>query len=37
VNLKATRIAKEETATVDAIISFNSKGCLGCHAVDSLD
>ncbi|TDL72275.1 cytochrome C [Rhodococcus qingshengii] len=28
--------AKEETATVDANNILNSKGCLGCHAVDSL-
>jgi cytochrome c551/c552 len=29
-------VAKEETATVDANNILNSKGCLGCHAVDSL-
>ncbi|MEH6991621.1 cytochrome C [Neobacillus drentensis] len=28
--------AKEETTTVDANNILNSKGCLGCHAVDSL-
>lgn len=28
--------AKEEPATVDANNILNSKGCLGCHAVDSL-
>lgn len=28
--------AKEETATVDANNILNSKGCLGCHAVDKL-
>jgi cytochrome c551/c552 len=27
---------KEETASVDADNILNSKGCLGCHAVDSL-
>jgi cytochrome c551/c552 len=27
---------KEETATVDANNILNSKGCLGCHAVDKL-
>jgi cytochrome c551/c552 len=27
---------KEETTTVDANNILNSKGCLGCHAVDSL-
>ena len=28
--------AKEETVSVDAENILNSKGCLGCHAVDSL-
>lgn len=28
--------AKEETTTVDANNILSSKGCLGCHAVDSL-
>jgi cytochrome c551/c552 len=28
--------AKEETTSVDANNILNSKGCLGCHAVDSL-